>query len=134
MQKGFSLIELLIVIAIMGTLSTMMFPNFLSAQDKAKEVAVKSVVLSIQNALENYNIDQGVYPVGSTTPVNTLSQTLITAGYLSKVPYNPFTGESYQTADIPGKIIYTYTSSSGQYSLTAYKRDGNTKLMETVNF
>ncbi|MFH1429353.1 MAG: prepilin-type N-terminal cleavage/methylation domain-containing protein [Candidatus Margulisiibacteriota bacterium] len=133
MNKGFTLIELLIVIAIIGTLSTMMFPNFLSAQDKAKEVAVKSVALSIQNALENYNIDFGTYPLGSDTAVSDLYQTLSTEGYLSRPPVNPFSGETYQTADSAGKILYSYNQTSGRYQLSAYKRDGVTEIMAVSN-
>lgn len=132
-NKGFTLIELLIVIAIIGTLSAMMFPNFLSAQDKAKEVAVKTIVLSTQNALENYYIDNGSYPSGSQISIFELAQVLQTGGYLSASPKNPFTGQTYTSGDTKGKIIYSFDSATGQYQLTAYKRDGLTILLEVSN-
>jgi len=132
-NRGFTLIELLIVIAIIGTLSAMMFPNFLSAQDKAKEVAVKTIVLSTQNALENYSIDNGSYPTGSQISVSELAQALLIGGYLSASPKNPFTGRTYASGDTQGRIVYSYDSTAGQYQLTAYKRDGVTVLIEVSN-
>ena len=104
-NRGFTLIELLIVIAIIGTLSAMMFPNFLSAQDKAKEVAVKTIVLSTQNALENYSIDNGSYPPGSQISISELAQALQTGGYLSASPKNPFTGKTYASGDTQLHLI-----------------------------
>ncbi|MFC1478468.1 type II secretion system protein [Candidatus Margulisiibacteriota bacterium] len=133
MNKGFTLVELLIVIAIIGTISTMMFPNFLHAQDKAKEVAVKSVALSMQNALENYNIDFGTYPAGTDTAVSDLYLTLSAEGYLSRPPANPFSGEDYQATDTAGKVLYSYDQATGQYQLSAFKRDGVTEIMKVSN-
>ena len=114
MKNGFTLLELLIVIAIIGTLSTVMFPNFLGAQDKAKEVAVKAVLFSLQNALENYAIDHGAYPQGTNSSIIDLYQRLSPDGYLSRIPTNPFTGQNYQAADTAGKILYSYDLGSGQ--------------------
>ena len=55
MKNGFTLLELLIVIAIIGTLSTVMFPNFLGAQDKAKEVASLGVdFISVGSLTHSY--------------------------------------------------------------------------------
>ncbi|MFA5928344.1 MAG: prepilin-type N-terminal cleavage/methylation domain-containing protein [Candidatus Margulisiibacteriota bacterium] len=133
MQKGFTLIELLIVIAIIGTLSTLMLPNFIGAQDKAKETAVRAVALSLQNALENYNIDNGIYPAGNNLGAAQLYQALSAGNYLRRPIVNPFTGQAYTAGDSSGKVVYSYDSAEGQYQLTAYKRDGSSVLMVASN-
>jgi general secretion pathway protein G len=72
MTKGFSLIELLLVMAIMAILSTLMLPNLLGAQDKARESGVRAVAHAIQLALESYSVDHGVYPAGTNLGVAAL--------------------------------------------------------------
>ena len=128
MKNGFTLLELLVVIAIIGGLSTLMLPNFVMAQERAKETSLRSVALSVQNAIENYGMDQGSYPGGAQVAVADLSDTLKTNGYLKSIPKNPYTGKSYQADDEQGKIVYSYQADSGDYLLTAYKRDGKTVL------
>lgn len=64
-QSGFTLIELMIVIIIIGILVAVAVPNFIGASDRAKVASVKSNVHTVQTNLEAYNIDKGNYPVYS---------------------------------------------------------------------
>ena len=132
-KNGFTMVELLIVIAIIGVLSALMMPNFVSIQDRAKEVSVKAIVLSVQNALENYQIDSGQYPNGSDLPISDLCEILIADGYLTQTPTNPFTGANYTADDTSGQITYSYDSNTGVYSISAVKRDGSTNILTVSN-
>jgi type II secretion system protein G len=133
-RKGFTLIEILVVIAILGLLIFFLVPNFLGVQDRGKEAAVKGVMHSVQLALEAYNMENEVYPVATDTPLQSLCENyLIPGGYLTAVPNNPFTGVAYKDSDTAGKIVYTYDDASGQYTLTGYKRNGRTKILELSN-
>jgi type II secretion system protein G len=124
-KKGFTLIELLIVISIIGILSTMVIPGFTSAQDKAKEAAVKSVMHSMQLAVESYNVSEGVYPAGSNLAISELYVLLNADGYLKKIPKNPFTNDIYSAADTAGQIYYSYDDDEGEYTLSGYDRSGS---------
>ncbi|MEM3423748.1 MAG: prepilin-type N-terminal cleavage/methylation domain-containing protein, partial [Nitrososphaeria archaeon] len=63
-KKGFTLIELMIVIAIIIILAAIAIPNYARMQDRAKISAVQSDMKSISTALEAYFTDWGQYPTG----------------------------------------------------------------------
>ncbi|MBN2326140.1 MAG: prepilin-type N-terminal cleavage/methylation domain-containing protein, partial [Candidatus Omnitrophica bacterium] len=88
---SFTLIELLIVVAIIGILAAIAVPNFLNAQVRAKIAHVESDFKALQTALESYYVDNNTYPVDSdnswqiglimlTTPVS----------YITAFPREPF--------------------------------------------
>jgi len=127
-KKGFTLIEILIVISIIGLLSSLLIPNISSVQRKAKEVGTKAALHTFQIALESYNIDNFHYIKGNNISAYELATILIKEQYLKKTPIIPYSGESYNLDDTQGKIIYSYNTEDNEYSLTAYKRDGKSIL------
>jgi prepilin-type N-terminal cleavage/methylation domain-containing protein len=63
-NNGFTLIELMIVVVIIGILAAIAIPNFISMQDRARESSVKSNMHSLQLAAEDFSIQAGGnYPV-----------------------------------------------------------------------
>ena len=63
-KNAFTLIELLIVVAIIAILAAIAVPNFLEAQIRAKVSRVKNDMRSVNTALEAYVVDNNKYPVG----------------------------------------------------------------------
>lgn len=61
-SQGFSLIEIMVVVVILGILSAIIVPKIMSRPDDARRVKAKQDVLAIQNALELYKLDNGFYP------------------------------------------------------------------------
>lgn len=66
MKKAFTLIELLIVVAIIAILAAIAVPNFLEAQTRSKVSRVKADMRSIATAIEAYHIDNNRYPLDNT--------------------------------------------------------------------
>ena len=79
MKKGFTLVELLVVISIIGTLVAILLPNFMGARERAKDAQKIQDAYAIKNALRMYYNDNQAYP----TPVGTGNTIAIPTGYMA---------------------------------------------------
>ncbi len=61
-QRGFTLIEVMVVVVILGILASIVVPKIISRPDEAKIVKAKQDILAIESALELYKLDNGLYP------------------------------------------------------------------------
>ncbi|MBA2652120.1 MAG: GspG family T2SS major pseudopilin variant LspG [Tatlockia sp.] len=61
-QSGFSLIEIMVVVVILGILASIVVPKIINRPDEARVVKAKQDVLAVQNALDLYKLDNGSYP------------------------------------------------------------------------
>jgi type II secretion system protein G len=90
-RRGFTLVELLVTVAIISLLAAIAFPNFLEAQIRAKTAVAKNDLRTIATALEAYHVDNGSYPETYMTPRWQRFQCLTTPiAYMSRVPRDPF--------------------------------------------
>jgi general secretion pathway protein G len=131
-EAGFTLLELLIVIVIIGILALLILPNIISAPAKANDAKRKTDLAAIQKALEAYFVDNNVYPPtgGTANVVLGGSGGPLSSGstpYMSTVPQDPKKG-------IPSQYVYTYTpgNSAATYSLTACLQNSNDTGLDVV--
>jgi len=84
-EKGFTLIELMIVVAIIGILAAIAIPQFASYRQRAQDSAAKSALKNLATAQENYYAEYNTYASGLATlsawfqPESTLSVSLLSA-------------------------------------------------------
>lgn len=82
LQRGFTLIELIVVVTIVGILAGLALINVRYAQQKAREAALKDNLFQMRKALDNFYADKQRYP-------STLEE--LVPGYIRKIPSDPIT-------------------------------------------
>ncbi|HRJ21200.1 MAG TPA: type II secretion system protein [Bryobacteraceae bacterium] len=84
--RGFTVIELLIVMAIIGILVSMAVPIYQRSVVRAKESVLKQNLFTMRSVIDNFTYDKSRAPQSL--------QDLVTEGYLRQVPVDPMTGEA----------------------------------------
>ena len=116
--QGFSLIEILVVLLIIGLLTTLVVVNVLPSQDKARVEKAKADIAIIENALEMYRLDNYNYPTtdqGLNVLVKPLdSNNTFSNVYIKRLPKDPW-GNDYQ---------YLSPGDNGVYDVFSFGADG----------
>ena len=119
LKPGFTLIELMIVIVILGLLATIVMPRILNRPEQARRMKAKIDIRNIESALALFKTDTGRFPTTSEGLEALVSDPSIRGysndGYLDKVPLDPW-GNKYIYIS-PG--VYRK-----DYGLESYGRDG----------
>jgi general secretion pathway protein G len=91
LQRGFTIIELLVVLALISILATMGLAQYRQSVIHAREAVLKEDLFQLRDALDQYNADKGKYPDALDA--------LVTEGYVRKLPVDPFTNgaDTWQT-------------------------------------
>ena len=123
-ERGFTLIEIMVVIVILGILAAFIAPKFIGQEEKARNIQARVQIKSLESALQFYKLDTGSYPTTEqglqalVEPPATgeLAKSWREGGYLEKgkVPNDPW-GNPY---------IYLCPGTHGDYDIMSYGADG----------
>lgn len=92
-KKGFTLVELLVVLTILATLLTIAAPRYFTSIQKSQETTLRQNLAVLRETIDKYYGDRGAYP-------ETLDD-LVTMRYLRSVPVDPITGSNTTWIIVP---------------------------------
>jgi general secretion pathway protein G len=123
-ERGFTLIELMVVIVILGILAGLIVPRIMGRPDEARQAKARIQIESMETALKLYKLDNGSYPTTEqglqalveAPEVGELARSWREGGYLEKgkIPKDPWNNE----------YIYLSPGTQGDFDLISYGADG----------
>ncbi len=121
-SRGFTLIEIMVVVVILAVLGALVVPKILENVDKARATRARSDIQAIETALDLYRLDNFKYPTTEqglqalvTQPTDPTLTNYRSGGYLKSIPIDPW-NNPYQYAS-PG-------ADGRDYEILSYGRDG----------
>ena len=130
-KKGFTLIELMIVVAIIGILAAIAIPKFASLIDKSKEGATKGALSSVRGALQVYYGDnEGWFP--TDTLGNTATESLVVNGkYINAIPVAKIPTRHPDSAVVQAQAGTAYGTESGTGGWSYFNVQANSAVWGT---
>ena len=119
---AFTLIEVMVVLAIIGILASLIVPNLTGRADQARIIAAKQDIMSIDQALSLYKLDNALIPTETQNLNSLVNKPTIEpipnnwnpSGYLKKIPFDPW-GNIY---------IYKVLGGGYNYEIISFGADG----------
>lgn len=115
-ESGFTLIELMVVVALVGILVAMALPSLVNQPRRAKEAVLKTNLHTIRDTLDQYNADKGHYPTALTE--------LEDDGYLRLIPLDPIADTD------EWDLIYEETDPDAPPAETDLPEDGSPGIID----
>jgi general secretion pathway protein G len=120
-RRGFTLIEIMVVVVILGILAAILAPNVIGRIDDAQISRAQQDLRAVENALKLYRLDNFTYPTSeqglealANKPSDSNIKNWKSSGYLDRLPKDPW-GNSY---------LYLNPGNNGEIDIYTFGRDG----------
>ena len=122
-SRGFTLIEVLVVVVILSILAALIVPRIMDRPDQARIIAAKSDIQAVTNALKLYRLDNGVYPtteqglqaLAKKPERGEIPRNWKSSGYLDRLPRDPWKNDyQYLNPGLHGEIDVFSFGADGQ--------------------
>lgn len=121
-RAGFTLLEIMVVIVILGLLAALVVPKLIGRTEEAKRTQTRLQIKNIEQALQLFKLDNGFYPATEqeltalvrAPEIGRVPKNYRKGGYLDRVPKDPW-GNHY---------VYVSPGSHGDYDISSYGADG----------
>jgi general secretion pathway protein G len=133
-QAGFTLIEIMVVVFILGLLVTLVAPRIIGRTDEARVTKAKADIKAIEEAMNMFKLDNGFYPsaaegIGALVQAPPRAKRFNPDGYLSKVPTDPW-GNEYLYQSDGRNIVVVSLGADGVEGGEAYNADIDSRSLE----
>ncbi|MBN8690143.1 MAG: type II secretion system protein GspG [Armatimonadetes bacterium] len=131
LRKGFTLTEIMTVVSIIGLLSAMAVPQYMTSVRRSRENSLRATLAVVRSAVDAYRNDTGAFPAAisdlssTSAPASGLSSTAATVTitssdwrgpYLRAVPTDPVSGSAFTYSTTSGTVGNVSSSASGNDS------------------
>ena len=134
-RHGFTLIEILIVVVILGILAAIVIPQFTDASLQAASSNLRSQLQTVRSQIELYNVQNPANPYEAATLLGTFCDPLVQGNYLQSMPLNPLTDSSAfdptavaAAAAVGGAWLWMESTPGDTWTLNVYAVDENGAL------
>ncbi len=120
-EAGFTLIEIMVVIVILGLLAALVVPKLVGRTEEAKRTQTRVQIKSLQQAIELFKLDNGFYPTTEQSldalvrmpETGRVPKNYRKGGYLDRVPKDPW----------GNPFVYVSPGQHGEYDISSYGAD-----------
>jgi general secretion pathway protein G len=121
-RRGFTLIEIMVVVVILGLLAALVVPKLIGRTGEAKRQMAEINIKGIEQALDLFKLDNGFYPstdqglqaLVSIPEAGRIPKNYRKDGYIKSVPKDPWNND----------YVYVSPGAHGDYDITSYGADG----------
>ncbi len=121
-RAGFTLLEIMVVIVILGLLAALVVPKLIGRTEEAKRTQTRIQIKNIEQALQLFKLDNGFYPdteqgieaLVRAPEIGRIPKSYRKGGYIDRVPKDPW-GSEY---------VYVSPGTQGDYDISSYGADG----------